>query len=68
MDVISFAVGLMAGSIMAVVPDLIRQYFYRKHLEGLGEQVVSEMYQPPEDEDDVKEKEKKEEEDNIGAW
>ena len=68
MDIVSFAIGLAAGSFMSVVPDLVRAYFYRKHLEKLGEHVVEDYYSPPEDPDDIAEREKKEEDDNRGAW
>ena len=70
MDIISFGFGLTVGFICGCVPDLIKQYAYRKSLESLGDNELS-LYRPldeyVEDPDDIIEREKREEAD-IGFF
>lgn len=72
MDIVIFAVGLVAGFIMGFVPTWVGQYIYRKNLEALGDGGKKDEYKrivmdEAEDPDDQAEREKKEQE-NIGFW
>ena len=73
MEVIIFAVGLVAGFIMGFVPTWVGQYIYRKQLEALSDgkeekdKYVRIVPETAEDPDDAAEREKKER-DTIGFW
>jgi len=57
----AFALGFLCGG----VPDQVKQYFYRKHLEALADgmdEPLNELAVEVEDPDDRAEREKKEEE------
>ncbi len=61
---IAFSLGLITGFMCGSIPELVRHYSFRKHLEGLEDERPED---PPEDPDDEKEREKEERE-NIGFF
>ena len=60
----TFSLGLITGFMCGSIPDLIKHYSFRRHLEGLEEE---RPVDPEEDPEDEREREKEEQE-NIGFF
>lgn len=61
---ITFSLGLITGFMCGTIPELIRHYSFKRHLQDLDEE---RPLDPPEDPDDEREREKEERE-NIGFF